>query len=90
MTAEQHDFTEWSDEKLFKRVGDLQEQLNLGIYSGERLRQLQSLMGHVVREQVARYAESRGEKVAEAWSVLGKVGIRNYQEEKAWEEYERI
>lgn len=68
-----HNHTEWSDDRLSGRVQEITEDMKNITYTGERLQQLQHELMLVTMEQVARYYESHGESVAEGWrDIYGK------------------
>lgn len=71
MERQPNNHTEWHSERLQRRLDELTA-IDQPWQNEERRAHIRTEIGRIVREQIARYAEARGESVAESWKLYGE------------------
>lgn len=66
-----HNFIEWSDERLSDRMSELHENNRIVGYTGERKAQVEREMTHIAFEMAERLREAREQDIEEAWREHG-------------------
>lgn len=64
----EHNFVEWSDDRLQARINELHENNRLIGYTGERKDQVEREMTHIAFEMAERLREAREQQIEEAWN----------------------